>query len=209
MGAPAIAAGAPAPRIPSTLETPMPLRRLALALLAAAPLAAAAQHGGMGGGGHRNEDVTHDYPTTPCSGTLSGAVSGKFTCRADIRPHGQVLRIAFTPEKLPKSVGAFIPGELEVPAPFQAKEYDLSSMKSAQVLLSTKKHQSFAAGKTAPKKAPGQAAAPEPQVQGDITVKLDSVKDEGHSAVAKGTMTARLVPSKPGEKGEVRVVVKF
>jgi len=183
----------------------MPTRHLLpLVLLAAAPALAAE------GPGDRPSaaEAARDYPTSPCHGTLSGAVKGAFTCRAEVRPHGQTLRLLFSPLELPRGVGAFLPGELEVFAPSAGKTYTVGQLARAEVRLSAA-HRAYVARRQFPRQRRGKAPEGAPRLVGEVTLRLDSLSLNAHQATAQGTLTARLVPVSPTDKGEVLVRLDF
>jgi len=134
-----------------------------------------------------------------CSGKLSGAVKGSFSCKVKARAKGSgAVLLVVSPARLPRSVKAFAPGELEIPGPVEKKEYTLATLKSARALLTTATHQTFIAEK-------GQEA------KGDLTLEIDSVeKGEAHGVAALGgTLRARLVPAPGGRGGDVIVDLRF
>jgi len=136
-----------------------------------------------------------------CSGTLSGAVTGSFTCKVASRQRGSgAVQISLTPEKLPDSVTAFMPGEIEIPAPVQKKAYPLAALGKVTTLLTTTSHQTFVVKK-------GKKDAP----QGDLTLAVEKLEpgDDPHGPMrVSGTLKARLVAA-PGAEGEVLVEMKF
>jgi hypothetical protein len=183
----------------------MPARHLLpLVLLAAAPALAAEGPGGKPSAA----EASRDYPTSPCQGTLSGAVQGSFTCRAEVRPHGQTLRLLFSPLKLPRGVGAFLPGELEVFAPSAGKTYTVGQLAKAEVRLSAA-HKAYVARRQLPKQRRGKAPEGVARLLGEVTLRLDSLTLNAHEATARGRLTARLVPMSPKDKGEVLVQLDF
>jgi len=136
-----------------------------------------------------------------CSVSIAGPVKASFKCKIAFLTRGDgAVRVLITPDKLPKSVRAIIPGEFELPAPVQAQVYSFDRLTSATVMLTTSRHATFSAEKA--KKTS----------LGDVTVTLTKVENvaPGHDLQPSlsGKMEARLVPSS-GAKGEARVTVNF
>ncbi len=152
----------------------------------------------------------NDFPTTPCSGTVKGAVSGSFTCKASVRKHSDAVRFSFTPVKLPKGATAFMLGDIEVVAPRAGQSYPLPTLAGAQMFITNKKHQRFVVAKVVPQPKRGETNAPPPTITGELTLKVDTLETKAHeAAAATGTVTARLVPSDPKVKGDVTLTLKF
>ena len=136
-----------------------------------------------------------------CTVSVAGPVKASFKCKIDFITRGDgAVRILITPVKLPKSVKAIIPGELELPSPVQAQVYPFDRLTNAKVILTTATHATFSAEKT------------KKDSRGDLKVTLTKVENvaPGHDIhpSLSGKMEARLVPS-GGAKGEARVTVTF
>ncbi len=176
---------------------------VALALAVASP--ALARHQAK-----QRPDDALDFPTTPCSGTVSGAMKGSFTCKASVRPHSQALRIDFTPVKLPKGARSFMLGDIEIVGARAGTTYTLPMLKAAQMSISDAKHHRFNVAKIVHEPKRGETTAPPPTITGEMTLKLEKVATTAHEAsAASGTVTARLVPSDPKVKGDVLLTLKF
>ncbi|GEJ57832.1 hypothetical protein [Anaeromyxobacter diazotrophicus] len=138
-----------------------------------------------------------------CSIAITGAVQASFRCRISFLARGDgAVRVLVTPEKLPKTVKAMLPGEFELPAPVQAQVYPFDRLASAQVLLTGPHHATFSAVKGKKER------------RGDVTVTLTQVANVagGHEALKpslSGKMEAHLVPASKSAKGEARVTVTF
>ncbi|HEX9288474.1 MAG TPA: hypothetical protein VF904_03035 [Anaeromyxobacteraceae bacterium] len=133
-----------------------------------------------------------------CSGKLSGAVKGSFSCKVKARAKGSgAILLTVSPAKLPKSVKAFAPAEVELPVPVEKKEYTLATLKSGRTLLTTSGHKTFVAEKGKEQK-------------GDLTLSIETLETgEAHSVASLGgTLKARLVPA-AGGGGEVVVDLRF
>jgi hypothetical protein len=148
----------------------------------------------------------------PCSGTISGAVTGKFDCKVGVVGRGDgSIRLTLSPTKLPKSVKALIAGEMDVPAPAKPGVYKLDQLTGAKVVLTSAKHATFIAER--PK---GTSAAPAPARRGEVTLTLDSVQrgEPGETSphrpatAVRGSYKAKLVPEN-GTGSPVEVEVKF
>ncbi len=136
-----------------------------------------------------------------CSVSVTGPVQASFKCKIDFLTRGGgAVRVLITPVKLPKSVKAIIPGELELPAPVQAQVYPFDRLTTAKVMLTTSAHATFSAEKAKKDR------------RGDVTVTLTKVENvaPGHdfNPSLSGKLEARLVPS-GSAKGEARVIVTF
>jgi hypothetical protein len=136
-----------------------------------------------------------------CTVSVAGPVKASFKCKIDFLTRGGgAVRILITPVKLPKSVKAIIPGELELPAPVQAQVYPFDRLMNAKVMITTSAHATFSAEKT------------KKDHRGEVTVTLTKVENvaPGHDIhpSLSGKLEARLVPS-GGATGEARVTVTF
>lgn len=138
-----------------------------------------------------------------CSVSITGAVQASFLCTVAFLARGDgAVRVLVTPEKLPRSVKAMIPGELELPAPVQAQVYPFDRLASAKVMLTGSRHATFSAVKGKKER------------RGDVTVTLTKVSNvaAGHEELKpslSGKMEAHLVPASKSATGEVRVTVTF
>jgi len=139
-----------------------------------------------------------------CTGKLSGAMTGSFTCRARIVSRGPVkTRIELSPLKLPQGVSVFR-GEMEVAAlhpkddPNGPAQLDL-----AKVHLTSKGHVTY--GATLPKDRKGEVVL---QVVETPAAERAQGKEHEVPAVKGGTLKAKLLADAPSA-GAVTLEVKF
>jgi hypothetical protein len=145
-----------------------------------------------------------------CSGTLSGAVKGKFKCQVNVsRKANGAIMLSIRPASLPKGVTAFKPGDIAIPAPGITASYPLATLTSAQILLTSAKHVTFAADK-----GKGKGAQP----RGELVLELKSVEaidtslpgdHPGSKARVTGKLTAKLVPTVATSDAPINLVINF
>lgn len=138
-----------------------------------------------------------------CTIAIEGPVKASFGCKASFLVRGDgAVRILITPGRLPRSVKALLPGEVELPAPVQPGTYGLDRLATAKVLLTGPRHATFAAEKS------------KRRTVGDVAVTLTRAENVagGHERLTpslSGKLEARLAPASPSARGEARVTIAF
>jgi hypothetical protein len=137
-----------------------------------------------------------------CTGTVSGAAKGSFTCKAQAARRGDgSIRLTISPLKLPKAIKAFAPGDFNLAAPVKTGVHTLDQIESSKILITVSEHRTYVAGKGKKKDAPRNGSV-------TLTIKtFDLGPPEGNPSVT-GTLNATLVPAKD-EKGEIVVNLSF
>lgn len=179
-----------------------------VALLTALALAAP-----MGHGKHSGPRPTVE--THPCTVSVTGAITATFKCTTSARfTSGGGLLLVFSPEKLPKKIGAFLAGPFEIKGPIEEKvPQGAASFKSGRIMVSGARHASYGAevGKT-PRGdlsvvfASVVTSAPEKQ-EGPVPGEARAATVADHAVSVTGTLGGRLV-SRKGQPA-VDVTISF
>jgi len=135
-----------------------------------------------------------------CSGTLSGAVKGAFSCtvEAAVNAAGNV-RLVIAAEAPPAGVKTLVPAELEIPGPPAAGTHTLKTLVGARASVSTAAGASWSAAKAK-------------RNRGEVSLALESLERErsaGDALTVSGSFHARLVGAGRGKKGEIVLDVTF
>ncbi|HUL60259.1 MAG TPA: hypothetical protein VLU43_13335 [Anaeromyxobacteraceae bacterium] len=135
-----------------------------------------------------------------CSGTLSGAVEGKFECTATLArgPGGKAVFVV-APRSFPDGVPSYDPGAFEVPEPVSARTYTLDTLGHGMARVAVESGTLYTATKTSSQRGEVTLtltrATPDPAARGAWTI--------------GGTYRARLLPSGSPRKDAVVVEVRF
>ena len=137
-------------------------------------------------------------PAAPgCSGTLSGSVTGAFTCDASLADTGGgATALVLTPRGPIDGVPSYAPGAFELPGKPAPGTYTLATLGPGRASVAAEGGTLYTATKTSSQR-------------GEVTLVLSSVRREGGRLVPHGTYRARLVPAGGGKTGEVVVEVRF
>ena len=135
-----------------------------------------------------------------CRGSLSGKVTGTFTCDAAIleTKDGEATFVVQPRGPIP-DVPAYAPGAFRVPLPVRAGTYALDDLGMGKASVAAEGGALYTATKTT-----GQ--------RGEVLLALRSaVRDPGTPGawIVHGTYRARLIPAGDGKQGEVIVDVSF
>jgi hypothetical protein len=146
--------------------------------------------------GKRPKAVT--APT--CSGTLSGAATGKFQCVVSVTKgaEGQIFFV-ITPKDAIRDVPVYAPGAFELPEPPAVTRYTLETLGMGKASVALEKGALYTAAKTS-----GQ--------RGEVELTFTRVQKDAPAPGAwtvQGRYHARLLPAGAGKTGEVVVDVKF
>jgi hypothetical protein len=165
-------------------DTPLPLRVVTFAPLAALALAALAA------------------PAAPaaCRGEVTGSISARFGCLAEVvtSPDGKPVFV-ITPTDAIADVPVYKPGAFQLPAPPKAGRYTLDELGMGMASLAAEGGTLFTATKTSSRR-------------GEVTLTLRTVKRDPArpgAYVVHGSYHARLVPAGGGKQGEVVFEVTF
>jgi hypothetical protein len=135
-----------------------------------------------------------------CNGTLSGKVTGSFTCDASIEESadGEATFIV-RPRGPVADVPAYAPGAFRVPRPVKPGAYALDELGMGKASVAAEGGTLYTATKTT-----GQ--------RGEVLLSLRSAKRDPKTPgawIVHGTYRARLIPAGDGKQGEVIVEVSF
>jgi hypothetical protein len=162
----------------------MPLRTLALAPLAALAFAA----------------LAGQKEPAQCRGKITGAISGSFTCLADVwTTEAGTPVFVITPKDPLKDIPVYKPGAFELPEAPAVRTYTLDDLGMGMASLAIDGGALYTATKTSSQR-------------GEVTLALRSVKPVPGRAgvwIVHGTYRARLVPAGAGKTGEVVFEVSF
>jgi hypothetical protein len=135
-----------------------------------------------------------------CQGTLSGKVTGSFTCDvALVEPGDGQATFMVQPRGPVADVPAYAPGAFRLPLPVTAGTYTLDDLGMGKASVAAEGGALYTATKTS-----GQ--------RGEVTLVLRSVKQDPKRPgvwIAHGTYRARLIPAGAGKQGDVVVEVSF
>lgn len=139
-------------------------------------------------------------PAPRCSGTLSGAVRGRFACVAEVaRSEDGKLLLVITPKGPIPGVPSYAPGAFELPEPLNPGTYTLADLGAGRASVAAEGGALYTATKTS-------------STRGEVTLVLRSVRRSQKGPpgyVVRGTYSARLVPAGAGREGTVVVDVRF
>jgi hypothetical protein len=130
-----------------------------------------------------------------CTGTLSGAVTGTFTCSVAARIEGSVATVTISADGPVAGVRSLKPGTVSLAVPVPSGTYSGEALKGAAASVETASGATFAAGGG----------------KGEVTLTVDQAeryRQAPDNLVMSGSLKARLVSAKGG-KGEVLVEVRF
>lgn len=135
-----------------------------------------------------------------CTGTLSGAVTAKFSCAVTLVDVGDGMALLDLRLDGPvEGVQSFAPGSFQVPLPVQARRYAMEALGQGRASLIDAAGTLFSATRTT-------------RSRGDVTIVLRGVERDAArpgSWIVHGTYRARLVPSGSATRDEVHVDVSF
>ena len=140
-------------------------------------------------------------PAEPtCQGTLSGKVTGSFTCDVVLfEPGDGEGTFVVQPRGPVPEVAAYAPGAFRLPLPIRAGTLTLDDLGMGKASVAAEGGVLYTATKTS-----GQ--------RGEVTLVLRSVKRDPEVSgrwIVHGTYRARLIPAGAGKQGEVVVEVSF
>ncbi len=135
-----------------------------------------------------------------CKGTLSGKVTGSFTCDAGVTttPDGKLV-FFIQPRGPIDGVPAYSPGMFELPGAPKAQTYTLDDLGMGKASVAADGGAFYSATKTSSQR-------------GEVTLVLRSAKPnakEKGNWIVHGTFMARMPPAGGGKQGEVVVEVTF
>ncbi len=135
-----------------------------------------------------------------CRGTLSGKVTGSFTCTASlIEPGDGEATFIVQPKGPIPDVPAYAPGAFRIPLPVKTGTFTLDTLGMGKASVAAEGGTLYTATRTS-----GQ--------RGEVTLVLRTVKPHPEvkgAWIAHGTYRARLIPAGYGKGGEVIVEVTF
>ncbi len=135
-----------------------------------------------------------------CKGTLSGKVTGTFTCDAGVTTTPDGKLVFFVQPRGPiEGVPAYSPGMFELPGAPKARTYTLDDLGMGKSSVAADGGAFYSATKTSSQR-------------GEVTLVLRSAKPnpkEKGNWVVHGTFKARMPPAGGGKTGEVVVEVSF
>jgi hypothetical protein len=135
-----------------------------------------------------------------CRGTLSGAVQGGFTCRAEVtRSEEGKLLLVITGDRPIPGVPSYVPGAFELPDPLRPGTYTLDDLGAGRASVAAEGGALYAASKTS-------------STRGEVKLALTQVRKTQQGPpgfVVRGTYTARLVAAGAGREGTVVIDVRF
>jgi hypothetical protein len=135
-----------------------------------------------------------------CTGTLSGSVTGSFTCAVAVtRGEGNAVYLVITATSKVDGVPSLVPGSFEVTGLLQPGTYGLDRLGMGKAAVAADGGTLYTATRTT-----GQ--------RGEVTLVLSTARNRGTAAggwEVHGTYRARLLPAGGGKSGEVVVDVKF
>lgn len=130
-----------------------------------------------------------------CTGTLSGAVTGKFDCRVTVATDGTSASFKVEPLGAVAGVRTLVPAAFELAAPLRAQAYGREAITAGEAVVELAGGQRFTAS--------GR--------RGEVALQLDSAeryKQAQGFYVVSGTMRAHLVAD-GGALGEVVLELRF
>jgi hypothetical protein len=138
-----------------------------------------------------------DAEPVTCRGTLSGAVTGAFTCTVSARIEGQSVAFSIVPENPVAGVATLVPAAFELAAPLRSTTYAREALQAGEAVVIAAAGERFVAS--------GR--------RGEIALVLHEVQRYGQGTprpfyVVSGTLRAKLTADKPGA-GDVVVDVRF
>jgi hypothetical protein len=134
----------------------------------------------------------------PCKGSVSGSVSGSFTCAATVFARDGEFYFELASAEMPKDVLAWQPGTFTLDGPPAARTYTLDTLGPGMSRVAKEGGTLFTATKTGAQR-------------GEVTLVLRAVKAGKEKGIwqVHGTYRARLLPVGAGKTGEVVVEAKF
>lgn len=134
-----------------------------------------------------------DFAT--CSGSLSGAASGQFTCRVTVTIQGDVAAFRMEVLDAVRGVRTLAPASFDLAMPLRATTYTREALAGGTAVIELDAGQRYTASAR----------------RGEVTLSLESAeryKQARNFYVVSGTLVAHLV-SDGGERGEVVIEVRF
>jgi hypothetical protein len=132
-----------------------------------------------------------------CSGTLSGSVTGKFTCTVAVTPgEGKALYLVIAPTSKVDGVPSLVPGSFEITGLLRPGTHRLDDLGMGKASVAADGGTLFTATKTT-----GQ--------RGEAKLTLTRARKVNGAWEIHGSWWARLLPAGGGKTGEVVVEVTF
>ncbi len=132
-----------------------------------------------------------------CSGTLSGSVTGKFTCTVAVTSgDGKALYLVIAPTSTVEGVPSLVPGSFEVTGLVKPGTYSLDALGMGKASVAAEGGTLYTATRTT-----GQ--------RGEAKLTLTHARKVKGSWEVHGSWWARLLPAGGGKTGEVVVEVTF
>lgn len=131
-----------------------------------------------------------------CTATLSGAVSGTFTCVVEASFDEKRVVLAIKADGDVAGVKALLPARFELPPPLEARTYTLATLGAGEARVVLASGAEYVAS----------------GARGEVTLEVVGleryVKPRARYQIS-GTLKARLVPTTPGATGEVHLEARF